>query len=552
MIKLEGRGIFEVIVMSFKRLSVLVLILLIGCQQAIVIADKQTENNARANSSADSDRQLQINKSALLEGPGEQIQLDAAAILLQSDDTKARKVLLEVLLQSENTAARTAVCKALSQARSNREPIKNKNDFLQPLFEMLASEDSSQGKLAAEAMLIFDYEQVGKQLQTIVNDGTEPAKSRLNAIYALRLQPDIRAISTLLELLDDSDKQVAAEAEKAIRSLGIPVGRDVQSRRMIVNELKRKGRDVFLRDWLLRQEEQVRKLEAEAQLWQKMYLDSLDKIYESLTTDEAKAKFLAEQLNDPKVSIKLWAMEKVSQWRVGTRAKLPSDEIATMLVALVSNENRDIRLKTAGLLSLMGEINSAEKLLEQVKVEQDEEVKAELFVALGGACYYAFLPNSGIKIAPEIKKQTLAIAAQYLASDDEKQAQKGAEVIKKLLEQDGLSLTEAESYLGLLAQKYEQQKNNGNSVLRGELLSYMASLCAQSVYKDEAAKRFEPLFEQALKDQAGLVREAAMDGLIYIDKTTALQLLRKDFVNDDSAAVRKKLTDLAAEVGCRR
>ena len=535
--------------MCIKRLSVVAFILLIGCQQVTVNGDNPGQDDAQT-ISATPDRQLQINKNALLEGPSEQIQLDAAAILLQSDDSKARKVLLEVLRQSQNTAARTAVCKVLSQARSSREPIKNKGDFLQPLLDMLTTEDSSQGKLAAEAMLIFDYEQVGKSLQTIASDRTASVKTRLNAIYALRLQPDMRAIIALIELLDDPDKQVSAEAEKTIKSLGIPIGKDSQDRKQIISELKRKGRDVFLRDWLLRQEEQLRRLESEAQLWQKLYLDSLDDIYDGLGNDNAKAKFLAEKLNDPKVSVKLWAMEKVSQWRVGTRAKLPSDEIGTLLVNLISNENRDIRLKTARLLSLMGEINSASRLLSQIKVEQDDEVKTELFVALGGACYYAFLPNSGIKIEPEIRKQTLEIASQYLASDDSKKVQKGAEVIKKLLEQDGLATNEVENYLGLLAQKYEQQKNNNDSgVLRGELLGYMASLCAQSVYKAEAARRFEPLFEQALKDDVSLVREAAIDGLIYNDKTKALELLRKDFVNDDSVTVRKKLTDLAAEVG---
>lgn len=536
--------------MSIKRLSLLAFILLIGCQQVAVNGDKPAENGSQVSSTVESDRQLQINKSALLEGSSEQIRLDAAIIMLHSDSGDAGKVLLAALRQSKNVEARTAVCKALSQAKSTREQIKNKNVFLLPLFEMLKQEDPAQAKLAAEALLIFDYEQAGRQLQVLAKEETEPAKSRLNAIYALRLQPDMRAIITLIELFDDPDKQISAEAEKAVRSLGIPIGKNTQARKQIVSELKRKGRDAFLRDWLLRQEEQVRRLESETQTWQNLYLTSLDKIYDGLATDEVKGKLLAEQLNDPRVAVKLWAMEKVSQWRVGTRGKLPADEIGTLLVALVSNENRDIRLKTARLLSLIGEINSAEKLLEQLKLEQDDQVKTELFVALGGACYYAFLPNSGIKIAPEIKKQTLEFAAQYLASDDAKTAQNGAEVIRKLLEQDGLTLTEVEKYFGLLAQKYERQKGNaGDSALRSELLNDMAGLCAQSINKAEAAIRFEPLFQQAVSDEAGLVREAAMDGLIYIDKTKALQIFRKDFVNDDNPAVWKKLTDLAGEVG---
>ena len=42
-----------------------------------------------------------------------------------------------------------------------------------------------------------------------------------------------------------------------------------------------------------------------------------------------------------------------------------------------------------------------------------------------------------------------------------------------------------------------------------------------------------------------------MDGLIYIDKASALKMLRKDFVNDPSLIIRRKLIDLAGEVGAK-
>jgi HEAT repeat protein len=549
MTKLTSRGILKVIEMSIKRLCLIAFVLVIGCQQTTVSSDKKTDSTFPMSFESESQRQLKINRSALLEGPNEQIRVDAATILLHSSDSQAREVLLDALKQSQNVAAQTAVCKALNQARSTREPIKNKNDFIQPLFGILVSEDSGQAKLAAEAMLIFEYDQIAKQLENAANDGLQPVKSRLNMIYALRLQPDMRAIITLIKLLDDPEKQISAEAEKAVQSLGIPVGRNAQARKQIISELKRKGRNAFLRDWMLRQEEQIKKLETEADSWQKLYLSSLDKIYDGLGTDVAKSRFLAEQLADSRATVKLWAIDKISQWRVGTKSKMPTDEIGPVLVGLVSNENREIRLKTAKLLSLMGELNSAEKLLEQLKIEQDDEIKTELFVALGGACYYAFLPNSGIKIAPEIKKQTLELASQYLSADDARKSQKGAEVIRKLLEQDGLTAAEVDKYFGLLIQKYDQQKSSTDGSLRGELLGGMAGLCAQSAYRAEAIKKFTPLFEQALTDEANLVREAAVDGLIYIDKTRALKTLRKDSANDDSIIVRRKLMDLAGEVG---
>ena len=84
---------------------------------------------------------------------------------------------------------------------------------------------------------------------------------------------------------------------------------------------------------------------------------------------------------------------------MGTKSKLPT-ELGPVLVDLISHQDRDVRLKTAKLLSLMGQLSSAERLLKQLEVEQDSEVRMELFVALGGACYYAFSPNSGLKISP--------------------------------------------------------------------------------------------------------------------------------------------------------
>ena len=539
---------FKVVRMSAKRLYPVILLLVIGCQQAGISADNPAVLVNNAVAEAGLDKQLKINRDALLKGTTEQIRIDAATIMLFSEDPLARKILLAVLKQSENSAARVAVCKALSRTRGTKEPVKQKDDFIQPLLDILTTEDSAVAQLAAEATLIFEYEQISEPLERLTTDTSLPAKARLNAIDALKLQPDMRAIFELMKLLDDPEEQVVEASEKALQSLGIPVSKDPETRRQIIDELERKGRDAFLRDWLIRQEAQMSKLRTEANLWKGLYLAALGRIYDGISVDAAKGQFLVEHLSSPQEIVKLWALKKVEQWRIGTKAKLPA-ELGPILISLISDQNRDVRLKTANLLSLMGQLNSAEKLLEQLKVEQDDEVRMELFVALGGACYYAFLPNSGVKIPPEIRTQTLELATEYLSEQEPKKAQKGAEVIKKLLEQDGLTPGEVDKHLGKLVERYEQEKDMADGALRGELLNAMAGLCAQSVYKDESARRFAPLFEEALRDETDLVREAAVDGLVYIDKTKALKRLRKDFVNDSSIIVRKKLIELAGEVG---
>jgi len=301
----------------------------------------------------------------------------------------------------------------------------------------------------------------------------------------------------------------------------------------------------FQRDRLIQQESRIRNLENEVDLYQNQYLAALDKIYEDISEDVAKGKFLLEQLANSEEAVKLWALEKVYQWRLGTKLKLPQ-EIGPVLISLVGDQHRNVRLKTAQLLLLVGELNSAEKVLEQLRIEKDDEVKMEMFAALGGACYYALLPDSEFKISPDIRKQTLEWAEKYLSDQEPKKAKKGAEVIKKLLEPDGLVMADVHRYLDLLAARYETADN----ALKGDLLSSMAGLCAQGTYKADAAKVFKPLFEKAMSDQANnLIREAAVDGIIYIDKTNALNTLKKDLLNDSSVIVKKKIIDLAGDVG---
>jgi HEAT repeat protein len=527
--------------------------LAIGCQQAGISSNTPAfAANATNGASAEAkpDEQLDINKNALLEGPSEEIRIKAATVMLGSENPLARKILIDALMQTKNSAARVAVCKALIQTRSSDGDIKNKEDFIQPLFSVFATDVAAESQLAAEATLIYEYDKIGKSLEGIVTDASKLVKTRINAIHALKLWPDMEATIRLIRLVDDPEKQVSAEAEKALHSLGIPVGENYWTREQNIIELRSKGKDEFLRDWLIRQEAQMRKMRVELNSWQSRYQSALGKIYDGISDDGARGKFLAEHLGSSEAVIKLWALDKVHQWRVASgTSKLPTDELEPILVNLISDPDRDVRLKTAGLSSLRV-MNSAQQLLTQLESEPDEQVKVELLDALGGACSFALLASSPVNISSEIRKEALELAAKYLSEEDAGKARKGAEVIRKLLEPEGLKPEELDGYLGLLVKRYNEQKKKPDGALRGELLSAMAGLCTQgSAAKAKAATLFGSLFIEALSDETDFVRETAVDGLIYIDKASALKRLRKDFVNDPSEILRKKLIDLAGEIG---
>jgi HEAT repeat protein len=524
-------------------------LLIIGffVQPMLCTADDQPAAEPNA-----ADQQLEINKNALLSGTDDQIRLKAATIMLESDDPAARAFILQVLRSNENQQARLAVCQAVAASRGKR-TIPNNEEFIGPLMSFLIEQrDPASVRLGTEALLIFKYDQVEQPLFANIADKTLPIEARLNAVQALCLQPDIRAIVRLIELLDDSDQQIVSAAGEALKSLAIPaVGTDKTTRRQMIDEIQRIGKEEFLHYWRMRQgyEKQIEQLKSERDAWMQKYITALDQLYANLGMDgSARIEFLSQYLLGARPEERLWAVSKVSLWLHGTEPKSNvRTTLGPSLIKLISDENKQVRLNTARVLALMPELDSSQTLLAQLKVETDDEVRSELFAALGQVCRYAFSPQSPVKLDPSIRKQTLDIAVQYLLSDMPAKAQRGAEVIRNLLENDGLSEQQLSVYLEALVTRYT--RDDVSDVLRGELLNSMAMLCGQSVYSAQAAKMYRQYFVTALTDEDDLIREAAVNGLININKAQAYERLRVEFINDKSVNIRRRLVALADEMG---
>lgn len=145
------------------------------------------------------------------------------------------------------------------------------------------------------------------------------------------------------------------------------------------------------------------------------------------------------------------------------------------------------------------------------------------------------------------------LAVRFLNMPDADKTRSGADVLWRLLEQDGLEPSEIDGYLKALANRYGQVAPEANHGLRAELLGAMARLCAErSKCRVQAAKLFGPVFEPALGDGLEAVRQAALDGLANIDKAVAMRRARSGLLDDSAAAIRLKVIDLAGEVGGRK
>ena len=539
--------------MNTKRLYLVILILAMGCQQVCLGQNKppSTVNGTPAKVELDP-QQLEVNRKALLTGD-----VGAASIMLFHEDPNARKILLDILGQSENSQARMAVCQSLINAKAGGKTVKDVQTFIEPLLGVFATETAREARLATEATLIFEYEQISEPFEKLLGDTSKPVEARVNAVRALKMRLlDMMATIKLIALVDDSDKQVSAEARKALESLGMDVGENAGAREEIRKRIIQQGRESFLQDRLIHVAEQKRRVVAELEDLERTYLVLLGKAYKS-SDDAAKAKFLVEHLGSSRAPVKLWALEEADQWRKGTNPNFPRAQLEPILIGLIADSDKDVRLRTADLLAMMGQLNFARPLLTQLEAEQDEQVKAKLFVALGWACSSAISSSAPAEISPEIKAiraDTLKWAEKFLSEkEDAKKARNGAEVIEKLLKRDGLEDKEIKKYLDLLQARYEQEKGKSGGTLTGELLSAMAGLCTQnSACRSKAAELYWPLFEKALLDETAFARETAVGGLANIDKTKALEILRDAFVNDPSVILRKKIIDMADVAGDKR
>ena len=493
-----------------------------------------------AGGSEDLARQLRIYKDALLHGSNEQSRIDAAVELLRRSDPQSRAVLLEVLASRENAPARQAVCGGLSKSRVWAQPLRNRKDFLESLLGMLIDEQGLDAELAAEALMIFEYREVSGRLKKLVRSNEIDRRVRLNVIYALKLCTDKKAISELVNLLDDTDKEVAEAAKEAL-PYWIPVDAD---RRRILQDLERKSTNEIIRDRMRFQKEQIRRLEKERDTYLGLYVSALDKEYES-ADEPVRGAMLVKKLGGEFARIKLWALGKILSYS----GEMPGD-FRDRIIGLVSDQDRSVRLETARVLSRMAKLNPAESLLEQFKAESYDDVRMVIFEALGEACYYAFSAGSEIDVGMEIRDETLKLAAAYLDDENSEKAKKGAEVIRKLLELNGQGKAKADEYLVKVMARYERAVA-GNSALRTELLHVMARLCAQGGSRALAGKLFKKAFLAGLgvsDDPA--VREASVAGLSNIDKVAAFALFKnRKLIDDSSVAVKNAVMDLAAQVG---
>ncbi len=528
-----------------KRCSVIILCIFAIASISCAAQVQETDTPPEVAATAGDDTQLEINKLALLTGTTEQMRVMAANKLLQSQHSRAHDVVLEVLKSQKNAEARDAVCKALSHSRGSSDgEIQHKEQFIEPLLDTIKEIEHPSFPQVAEALLIYDYNTVGLPIEALASDVSLEAAVRINAMQALKLRLDKRAPMAIIRLVDDQETKVSGAAKEILRSTSIDFGNSPADRVRIIEALKRQSKDDFLRDWVFRKDAMFQAERAQVEMLKRLYIDELHKHYKEADTS-ARETILLEHLKAPQSFRKLWAINKVFEWSTESGTELP-DILTPVLKSLISDADKSVRLNAATQLSYIVRIDSANVLIEQLDKEKEADVRIKLFAALGEACRTALVEDG---LPDEIKAKTLAWAAKFLAKSGPDQVAKGADVIGRLLEKNGLVDKDIDTYLGLLTARFEQE-SQGNVVIKRDLLRTMALLCANpSGCKRQARASYKPIFDRCLDDNSPQVREEAILGLRSVDHKQALKQLRTKLINDSSANVRIRVISLAKDVG---
>ncbi|NLH17436.1 MAG: hypothetical protein GX455_12735 [Phycisphaerae bacterium] len=514
--------------------------------------DAISPNLTTSPAETDAQRQLRIFRTALLQGQTEESRMDAATELLARNDSASRELLMQSLMAKDNPLTRQAICRALIKSRGLSELVSKPEELMKPVVGILSSSDASEARLAGEALLIYSFDPVFELLSKMTADATLDSRTRLNVIYALKLWPEKKAIETIHVLRKDNDKTVAAAAEKALQEIfGVPEGTRSTTLDAKIQDFQNMRSTEFiqklmaiLRDRVARQQEQLRLIGADRDVWKTKYLALQDKEY-SAADDSGKPVMLVAKLTSELPAERLWALGKVS-----TYAAMASSELRMAVLSLISDPDREVRLAAAKVLANKSALDPAEKLLAQLQVEKDNEVGLALFQALGEACSFAFTPGSPIKLPSAIRMETLRLAGQFLAEKGSDRVYPAAEVIRKLLEINGIEMPVAQSYLRMILTRFQATEGQSGP-LRGQLLMVMAKLCGKTALRDIAATIYQPAFLSGLSDTEDIiVREAAVTGLANIGKPQAYALFRdRKLMDDPNPAVRKIVIGLVGEVG---
>ncbi|MCP4709268.1 MAG: HEAT repeat domain-containing protein, partial [Planctomycetes bacterium] len=249
--------------------------------------------------------------------------------------------------------------------------------------------------------------------------------------------------------------------------------------------------------------------------------------FNSRTNPTERLEFITLKLVDqPEDALRIWAVQNVYNWCESPPP--PSREITDALIRLlkpyITDPNPLVRQHTADALGLIDENgdSTADDLLNQLKIESDPRVQAEILITLAD-----FLHTP-------VADQALVL----LQSSDNNVVAQAARTLGKICPVDNPPLPQ--DIINRIAQTLPlvYQHHPEAAAIKQNIIYAMKSIATMTPYRPVALEQFNTILIQALKENAPSIRVEAVDALTELHQNAVLPLIL-DLLNDPDSAVRQ-------------
>ena len=451
---------------------------------------------------------------------------DAADALLEKQSDKARAILAGVLATPGEPAL--AVLAAVASRPSAP------SEFIEPLFQLLKSEDEATRRAAAAAFGAYqgdDRVLAGLREQVMSADAPQPA--RLAAIQAMSQIIDARSIGTLVEATADAKPAVAAAAAEALGDMTGLTEFGTSSEQWITwwQQHAAESESRLLGGLLRRVRTELKRRDATLERVQARLIRLLNESYEAADA-KAKGRLALAHLEDALPQVRALAAaqatalsREVLAGGNGT-ARQAYQELLTSLAKHLADEAPAVRAAAADALASWQEVSAAPALLARLDSETVPEARAAVAGALGT-----------LKVVEAVPRLT-----KMLESASEIEVTKAAGALGAIGEKSAAGPTVVEAGLAMLGRL---ARTSPSPAVREAACRALAKVSAPAA---------EGVLVAALEDAAASVRFSAAQGLGNLaqvgEKTVAALVARLTDENKGTrqavAAALGKLGDAAA------
>ena len=437
---------------------------------------------------------------------------DAAKLLLGKNSDAVTKILAKFLADPSNPGAQIAIANAISEIGGA------KPTFEAPLLEMLNSEDQKVSLAAARALVTFRVD----ALLTVAKNSKAPLTIRLTVIKALARVVSKKSIAMLIDLLGDKNKSVRAAALGSLRGLtGI---RNFGANQFLWKRWWDRSKNLGDYKWLLAMTDLVVKgkiaLENENSSLRARLVKTMRDVYDA-TPKEQKSAILLKMLGDSISDIRLLGTSLVASKIIANEDLSP--KIRKRLQLMLTDEDPQVRKAITLLEAQVPDKSTVDTLIRRLSREAHPSVRVAIIQALGHIAdqraFYAVL--------------------KQVQNEDEAQAQAAAIAIGQIIEAGKTTKKMQSKAFKTLYVKYQKASAGKNAInLKEALLNTLA------IVNDSAAIT---VLENALSDQAGVIRLAAVSGLTKMNASKSSSKISK-LLEDSDRGVRQAVISALAKL----